>query len=497
MGLFAPLPNPIAGVLSDIRPVDGLEVEPLLEFLGKVLHLKEFPGMEDSVVLELLVPLCLRPLGDKLLDCLKRGVNFDNFHSEVLELFVPFRVMERLKVERVFRPQKFDETLSQYVGDICGVWRVLRLGIPENQLVDIVLQGLKPEERSRLIFAPKPSSFADLDRLVILSRSVQDADCKREHVAGHLPRTGPHPAVASVCRGPETPQRQRHPIVCFGCGQTGHMRRECRQRVNLGTLSKNLSSSQGESLPKPPCEKAVLEKVSRNLVSLSTAPSGSAGFGEPLSRGMRELACMGVKAARSTCPRLNIFLGKTVQKALVDSGSARCLISLSLFENLKSSGLIKQVERSTHICWTASKSPLPIIYEALRSHPYKLAPPKMETLRGIINELLENGTSDEVPDGRLLLVAASGEVRPGRHYSFSVFGLLITLLLGPVSLHLLSTTMPPYAIFRMDHRRPPLHDQTLIDYIIQLTLLRLTQPGTVPAISTGLHCCISRIDNLS
>jgi len=236
---FGRLPHPLASVLSCFRAVDGLDVDSLLGFLDSVLRMREFPGMSDLTLMELIAPYCLKPLGDRLLDCLRRGVSFDDFHKEVLELFVPRRVMEKLKVERVFRPQHINEALSQYVGDIRTVERVLRLGISELELIDIVLQGLKPEERSRLTFSPRPTSFADLDRLSILSRSVQDADRQRNQVVGHLPPAGRHPVLAPVGQVPEAPQWQRQPVVCFGCGQPGHIRRYCRQRVNAGTGPKN------------------------------------------------------------------------------------------------------------------------------------------------------------------------------------------------------------------------------------------------------------------
>lgn len=85
---------------------------------------------------------------------------------------------------------------------------------------------------------------------------------------------------------------------------------------------------------------------------------------EPLLRGVTGVAALGVKAVRSACPLINILVGNTEHKALVDSGSARSLISLAVFESFSSDGLIRQVEQTSSICWTASHSPLPIIYEA-------------------------------------------------------------------------------------------------------------------------------------
>jgi hypothetical protein len=237
---FARLPHPLASTLSGLRPVNGLEVDALLTFLERVLRIREFPGMSDAVLLKLLAPYCLKPLSDRLLDCLRRGVDFDAFHAEVLDYFVPVRVMERLKVERVFRAQLPREALSQYVGDVRMLARVLRLGIPEHQLVDMVLQGLKPEERSRLVFAPRPSSFAELEKLVILSRSVQDADVQRSQAIGHSSRGHSNPVVAHIRQDSVAPQVQRRPIVCFGCGQPGHIRRDCRRGQPNGSGPKNL-----------------------------------------------------------------------------------------------------------------------------------------------------------------------------------------------------------------------------------------------------------------
>ncbi|KAG8300476.1 hypothetical protein J6590_075052 [Homalodisca vitripennis] len=57
------------------------------------------------------------------------------------------------------------------------------------------------------------------------------------------------------------------------------------------------------------------------------------------------LAALGVRAGCSICPRVDVLVGDVNRKALVDSGSARSLISLRFSQELSASGLIRQVWR--------------------------------------------------------------------------------------------------------------------------------------------------------
>ncbi|KAG8300477.1 hypothetical protein J6590_075053 [Homalodisca vitripennis] len=233
---FAKLSHPLSPMLQSMPKADGLELNHLLAFLQEAFKIQEFPGMTDLVLMEILAPFCLRPLSDRLLDCLKRRAPFDEFHAQVIEYFIPGRVMERLRVERIYRPQAPGETLSQFVGEIRGVAQILRLDLSERQLVDIILEGINLEDRCRLVFCTRPTSWADLDRLCIASRGVQDADFLRERLMGHLPSEPPGRVRVSAGsgQGVQLPRGQ-HP-TCFGCNQRGHLRRDCpRARGSFGS----------------------------------------------------------------------------------------------------------------------------------------------------------------------------------------------------------------------------------------------------------------------
>ncbi|KAG8322295.1 hypothetical protein J6590_026551 [Homalodisca vitripennis] len=233
---FAKLSHPLSPILKSMPKADGFELNHLLAFLQEAFKIQEFPGMTDLVLMEILAPFCLRPLSDRLLDCLKRRAPFDEFHAQVIEYFIPGRVMERLRVERIYRPQAPGETLSQFVGEIRGVAQILRLDLSERQLVDIILEGINLEDRCRLVFCTRPTSWADLDRLCIASRGVQDADFLRERLMGHLLSEPPGKVRVSAGSGQGVQLPRGQPPTCFGCNQRGHLSRDCpRARGSFGS----------------------------------------------------------------------------------------------------------------------------------------------------------------------------------------------------------------------------------------------------------------------
>lgn len=57
-GVYQQLPNPVAGIVKQILEVDGLEETHLMNFLGRLFQLADFPGMVDATVLQLVYPYC-------------------------------------------------------------------------------------------------------------------------------------------------------------------------------------------------------------------------------------------------------------------------------------------------------------------------------------------------------------------------------------------------------------------------------------------------------
>ena len=46
------------------------------------------------------------------------------------------------------------------------------LGLREEEVVQMIFEGVTPQERSRFIFAERPRSFDDLNKLCVLSLSL-------------------------------------------------------------------------------------------------------------------------------------------------------------------------------------------------------------------------------------------------------------------------------------------------------------------------------------
>ena len=67
-------------------------------------------------------------------------------------------------------------SLADFVHSIRDAARILGLGLSEEEIVQIILEGVTPQERSRLVFAERPRSFVDLDKLCVLSRAIQGND---------------------------------------------------------------------------------------------------------------------------------------------------------------------------------------------------------------------------------------------------------------------------------------------------------------------------------
>ena len=163
--------------------VDGEDKGKLLLFLDIVLQLADFPGLSDDVLLSLIYPYCRGSLPELVTNTVRRGGSIDSLHGEVLDSFIPGRRRDQLRLKLYYQVQANEEVLADFVHNIRNTARILSLGLPERDIIQVILEGVTPQERSRLVFADRPRCFADLDRLYVVSRTVQAMDESQDRAA--------------------------------------------------------------------------------------------------------------------------------------------------------------------------------------------------------------------------------------------------------------------------------------------------------------------------
>jgi hypothetical protein len=153
---------------------------------------------------------------------LTRRFTFEQFHSDVLQFFVPRRIFDNLKQDLYGRLQREKESFQAYASSIRDAATVLRLPVSDQELIDNILDGLSPLQRSRLAFQKRPSSWAEVDRLCIHDQNIFFADSVRPTEAP-LNRAG----TSQFASSPNAQaSRPRANLVCFYCKKPGHIRRD-------------------------------------------------------------------------------------------------------------------------------------------------------------------------------------------------------------------------------------------------------------------------------
>ena len=187
----------LTGVLQKLSVVDAFKEDQLLVFLDLVLQLAAYPGISDGEVLSLIYPYCRGSLAEKVTNTWRRGGTVDTFHGEVLDYFIYPPRRSQLKWDLFYRFQANGEALGDYVQDIRKAARVLRLGLPDTEVLDVIMEGLNPQDRSRLIFAGRPRCFAEMARFCVVSNTVRPELAVIIPVNPFLYMTDPDPVTSS------------------------------------------------------------------------------------------------------------------------------------------------------------------------------------------------------------------------------------------------------------------------------------------------------------
>ena len=127
--------------------MDGLDVDQLMIFFRILFQLSDFPGMSDSTLLELVYPYCRGSVAERVARTIRDGGSVARFHGGVLDACVPGLLRKQLQHKHCYRVQAHGENFAKFVQSIRDAVRILGLGLPENEVVQMIFEGVTPQER--------------------------------------------------------------------------------------------------------------------------------------------------------------------------------------------------------------------------------------------------------------------------------------------------------------------------------------------------------------
>ena len=132
--------------------------------------------MPDNQLLQLLTSYVRAPLSHKLLESITNCDTVDQFHRKVIKTFIPSTIYEQFKQSYVCRGQGENEMFPHYISDVRQYSEILKVSMSELEIVEAILVGLCPAERSRLVLMSRPTNFWELKQLCVHSSNIYYAD---------------------------------------------------------------------------------------------------------------------------------------------------------------------------------------------------------------------------------------------------------------------------------------------------------------------------------
>ena len=162
--------NPFDKIVRDAGPFDAENPLSILGFFQILICLIDFlfvVSFSDSDLYNMLASVSVRSLRACVLQAKQLSWSVPQFHSYVLNKFVPRLIYQQWLTEYYYRIQRTGESLPDFVAEKIFYASVLKVPDDEAQIVAIILQGLNFETRSRIVFAFEPHTFAELSDLAI------------------------------------------------------------------------------------------------------------------------------------------------------------------------------------------------------------------------------------------------------------------------------------------------------------------------------------------
>lgn len=223
--------HPLQSLVNETKPFVINDCESLLQFLRfwvTLLDKSELYGVTQNTLFDLVST----KLSGSALNILKevRNESFAKrgFQAELLDYYMPMRLRADYVREYYLSPQAEDERFVAYVDRVRLYSRLLLVTLDEAEVCDNIISGLNAATRSALVFARKPRTFTEMDRLVPAIMECAAADRVR---MGR--RSTEREVGQEFTPNPRWDPAGTVPRKCYNCRQPGHFSRDCTRPKQL------------------------------------------------------------------------------------------------------------------------------------------------------------------------------------------------------------------------------------------------------------------------
>jgi hypothetical protein len=233
--------NMVKELISSVPVVSGTEPEVILNFLIRVRQIYVLKLISDSEFIMLLVSRTSGRLLNVLSAHLGPSYSWGMVQDVLVASFLPLRVKETFMTSYVLqRFQRADEDMNSFIASVVEAAAVLGFPGSESQLVRRMIQNLHPRVKSHFVFENRPESIQELFSLATTVAEAVAVDDQRKSLAVHEPRQLVSRNTPNRILAVETDRR-----VCWKCGVSGHLRRDCTIRRSQRTNPLNSGNANG------------------------------------------------------------------------------------------------------------------------------------------------------------------------------------------------------------------------------------------------------------